>query len=85
MPPVTAGVELTDVGATAATIGEEEDDVPLLLGSEPSHTRHARAAAHMHPPPNAPYTRDDRSWASKLVFSWINPVLDKVRLSAFPF
>lgn len=91
MPSATANVELTDVRAAThgggGVPGEEEDDVPLLLNSEPSQTPDdgAHAGEHVHPRPNASYTRDEHSWASKLVFSWINPVLDKVRYSTFPF
>lgn len=54
----------------------ETDVEPLLpfdlsLRSEP---------LHIHPRPNSPYSCDQFSWASKLMFSWINPVLEKVRL-----
>lgn len=58
MPPATADVELTDLGATAAVGGgvpeEEEDDLPLLLSSEPSPSRGARAGAYVHPLPMLP-------------------------------
>ena len=85
MPSATADVELTDSRAApaggAGVPGEEEDDVPLLLNSEPPHTRLPRAREHVHPRPNASYTRDEHSWASKIVFSWVRPVLDKVSAS----
>ena len=84
---MTADVELADVRAATASGGEEKDDVPLLLNSEPSHARPGAgrpAGGYMHPRPNASYTRDGHSWASKLVFSWVGAVLDKVRSSAFP-
>ncbi len=73
-------VELVGIGGAGAA-GEEGDDIPLLLtrDSEPSPA----GRVHVFPRPNSSYTRDDHSWASKLVFSWIDPVLDKVRRS-FP-
>lgn len=81
MPPATRDVELTDVGGAGAA-GEEGDDVPLLRNRDaalPSSEPSPAGPAHVYPRPNSSYTRDGRSWASKLVFSWIDPVLDKVR------
>lgn len=92
-PTGAAGVELTGLRAPSsgaevdAVTGEENDDVPLLLHDErrtqqessPLSSCGLAGAADVHPLPNSSYTRDGLSWASKLVFSWINPVLDKVR------
>lgn len=76
MLPVTGDVELTGVGGAGA-VGEEGDDVPLLVNHDPEPS--PATPLHVYPRPNSSYTRDHHSWASKLVFSWINPVLDKVR------
>lgn len=71
-------VELPAVGRPV-----EEHVQPLLADERESPgTAAAPAAATttgVHPLPNASYTCDKRTWASKLVFSWIQPVLAKVR------
>lgn len=83
----------SDVEADAVVGGESDDEVPLLLNDDrttpeqqqqqqqpfPSSSSCADVGANVHPLPNSSYSRDGRSWASKLVFSWVNPVLEKVR------
>lgn len=83
----------SDVEADAVIGGENADEEPLLLNDDrrtlqqqlqeqqpfPSTSSCVDAGANVHPLPNSSYTRDDRSWASKLFFSWANPVLEKVR------
>ncbi|CBN74323.1 similar to canalicular multispecific organic anion transporter [Ectocarpus siliculosus] len=72
---VEADVELTGVGE-----GEEDDDAPLLRNfGMATPADGAPASPGVHPLPNSSYTRDSHSWASKLVFSWVDPVLEKSR------
>ncbi|CAM9631116.1 unnamed protein product [Ectocarpus fasciculatus] len=74
---VEADVELTGVGALA---GEEGDDAPLLRDyDQATPAVGAATSPGVHPLPNSSYTRDSHSWASKLVFSWVDPVLEKSR------
>lgn len=75
---VEADVELTTVGALA---GEEDDDAPLLRNYHMATPAVGAAVSPgVHPLPNSSYTRDSHSWASKLVFSWVDPVLEKVNV-----
>ena len=57
----------------------EEDDQPLLPEEGRTLPGDDGGAAGVYPLPNASYSSDGRGWGSKLVFSWIQPVLDKVR------
>lgn len=71
-----ADVELTSVGAFA---GEEGDNAPLLRNYDMATPAvGAVASPGVHPLPNSSYTRDSHSWTSKLLFSWVDPVLEKV-------
>lgn len=67
------------------TVETTEDIEPLLAtkgggaaGQKAKEEEAFAAATHVHPLPSASYTCSERSWASKLVFSWVNPVLKKV-------
>lgn len=62
-----------DIELTAAGHGNE-DAQPLLEENVTVHDE----GPYVHPLPNASYSCDERSWGSKLVFSWINPTLEKV-------
>ncbi|CAB1100792.1 unnamed protein product [Ectocarpus sp. CCAP 1310/34] len=74
---VEADVELTGVGALLA--GEEDDDAPLLRNYDMATPAVGAAASPgVHPLPSSSYTRDSHSWASKLMFSWVDPVLEKL-------
>lgn len=82
-----AEVELARVGVGAGSSfsgdDHEEDAQPLLQEEGREDVGAAGGedggAAGVYPLPNASYSRDGRGWGSKLVFSWIQPVLDKVR------
>lgn len=75
-------VELAGVGVRGSLPGDDEDAQPLLSegrdGTVPGEGGTAGGAG-VHPLPSASYSRDGRGWGSKLVFSWIQPVLEKVR------
>lgn len=55
----------------------ELTDVQPLLSEERAHAE--AGGTGVYPVPSSSYSRDGRGWVSKLMFSWIDPVLGKVR------
>lgn len=80
-PPDSVGeryIEMRD-----GRLATEDDAQPLLAkggapaGEAAEEEETFAAATLLYPLPSASYTCSEHSWVSKLVFSWVNPVLDK--------
>ena len=83
-----AEVELAGVGVgvgagVEGSLSGDEDAQPLLSGEGRTLPEYGEGAAGVYPLPSSSYSRDGRGWGSKLVFSWIQPVLEKVRSKRF--